>query len=257
MPRVTSTFLDTQQYASEEIRKYEAIYGQHFVSPGGEATARECVAMLELVAGDRVLDIGCGLGGSAFLMAREQGARVHGLDLSRNMIASAEDRCAREGLRDRVSFEHGDCLELHRPSSVEAVYSRDVFLHVHDKQRLFGVIHETLVPGGRLLFTDYCRAEGEASVEFEEYVTERGYSLLSVAMYVEHLKLAGFTQVRGMDWTDRFIDIHHRELERLPEAGLPDKDTTELEQGWRAKIARARNGEQRWGCFSARKPASP
>ena len=66
-------------------------------------------------------------------------------------------------------------------------------------------------------------------------------------MYVEHLKRAGFTQVRGMDWTDRFVDIHRRELEHLPEAGLADKDATELEQGWRAKIARARNGEQRWG----------
>lgn len=256
MARVTSTFLDTHQYASEEIRKYEAIYGRHFVSPGGEATARECVAMLELKAGDRVLDIGCGLGGSAFLMAREQGVRVHGLDLSRNMIASAEERCAREGLRDRVSFEHGDCLELERPSSVEAVYSRDVFLHVQDKSRLFGVIHDTLVPGGRLLFTDYCRGEGETSTEFEEYVAQRGYALLTLAEYVAHLERAGFTKVRGMDWTERFIDIHLRELERLPRAGLPEKDAAELEQGWRDKIARARKGEQRWGCFSARKPVT-
>ncbi len=45
----------------------------------------------------RVLDIGCGIGGSAFYMARRYGALVNGIDLSTNMIEIANE------LRDKMS----------------------------------------------------------------------------------------------------------------------------------------------------------
>lgn len=248
--------LDTKQYALEKIRNYEAIYGRHFVSPGGEACARECVACLELARGDRVLDVGCGLGGSAFLMAREYGARVHGIDLSANMIALAKSKCRNQQLEALVSFTRGDCLDLTASRVYQAVYSRDVILHIEDKLRLFETLREALVPGGRLLFTDYCRGEGPFSNAFESYVAERGYHLYSVAGYDEILRTAGFVAVESEDWTARFIDIHRRELERLPSAGLPADDEVELRQGWQDKIARADGGEQRWGFFTARRDES-
>jgi phosphoethanolamine N-methyltransferase len=245
--------LDTHQYAPEKIRNYEAVYGRHFVSPGGEACARECVARLELAPGDVVLDVGSGLGGSAFLMAREYGARVHGIDLSANMVALAKDKCRQEQLEAHVSFTRGDCLELRASRVYQAVYSRDVILHIADKLRLFETLREALVPGGRLLFTDYCRGEGMASDAFESYVAERGYCLYSVAGYDEVLRTAGFVDVESEDWTGRFIDIHRSELGRLPAAGLPADDEAELRQGWQDKIGRAERGEQRWGFFTARR----
>lgn len=51
---------------------------------------------LELEPGQRVLDVGCGTGGSAFFMARQYGVYVHGIDLSTNMISIAQDRLSRE-----------------------------------------------------------------------------------------------------------------------------------------------------------------
>jgi phosphoethanolamine N-methyltransferase len=242
---------DTDQYAAQETRKYEAIYGRHFVSPGGEACARECVARLALASGDTVLDVGSGLGGSAFLMAREYGARVHGIDLSAHMVALASARCREEKLDGLVSFSHGDCLELTASREYQAIYSRDVILHIEDKLRLFEILREALVPGGRLLFTDYCRAEGEPSDEFASYVAERGYCLYSRGGYDACLRKAGFADVVSEDWTARFIDIHRRELDRLPAARLPADDEADLRRGWLKKIARAERGEQRWAIFSA------
>jgi phosphoethanolamine N-methyltransferase len=242
---------DTDQYAPQEIRKYEAIYGRHFVSPGGEACARECVARLALARGDTVLDVGSGLGGSAFLMAREYGARVHGIDLSADMVALASARCREEMLDESVSFTRGDCLELTASQEYQAIYSRDVILHIEDKLRLFEILREALVPGGRLLFTDYCRAEGRPSDEFAAYVAERGYCLYSLAGYHEGLRKAGFVDVVSEDWTPRFIDIHRQELDRLPAAGLPADDEADMRHGWLKKIARAERGEQRWGMFTA------
>ena len=245
--------LDTNQYAPAEIRKYEAIYGRHFVSPGGEACARDCVARLNLVPGDRVLDVGSGLGGSAFLMATDHGARVHGIDLSANMIALAVQKCREERLEDLVSFEQADCLDLTVSHAYEAVYSRDVILHIEDKARLFRILREALVPGGRLLITDYCRGECESSAEFDDYVAERGYHLLTVAEYGECLSRAGLDAVHGEDWTARFIDIHRGELQRLSSAGLTAAEESAMRQHWLEKIARAQRGEQRWGFFTARR----
>jgi phosphoethanolamine N-methyltransferase len=245
--------LETDQYAPEEIRKYEAIYGRHFVSPGGETCARECVARLGLAPGDTVLDVGSGLGGSAFLMATEHGARVHGIDVSADMVALATEKCREEGLEDRVSFTRGDCLELTASRVYRAVYSRDVFLHIEDKLRLFEVLREAMVPGGVLLFTDYCRGEALPGDEFAAYVAERGYHLCTLAGYEECLREAGLVDVEGVDWTARFIHIHRRELHGLSAAGLSADDEADLRQGWQRKIARAERGEQRWGFFTARR----
>ncbi len=243
----------SDQYAPAQIRKYEAIYGRHFVSPGGEACARECVTRLNLAPGDRVLDVGSGLGGSAFLMATDYGARVHGIDLSADMVALAKQKCREQGLQDLVSFEQADCLDLTVSQAYEAIYSRDVILHIEDKARLFQVLRTALVPGGRLLFTDYCRGEGESSAAFDDYVAQRGYTLYTVAEYTECLRRAGLDAVLGEDWTARFIDIHRRELRRLPSAGLTVDEEFTMRQHWQEKIARAERGEQCRGLVTARR----
>lgn len=57
---------------------------------------KEFCLKLNLKPGQKVLDLGCGTGGSAFFLARHYGAVVHGIDLSSNMILLAEDRRRRE-----------------------------------------------------------------------------------------------------------------------------------------------------------------
>lgn len=251
---VTEEFLDGEQYAQASIHAYEAVYGRDFVSPGGEVMARELVGRLHLEPGHRVLDAGCGLGGSAFLMARELGARVDAMDLSRNMIALARQRCEEHGLNDLVALEHGDCLALDRPERYDAVYSRDVFLHIHDKARLFAVLLKVLRPGGRLLFTDYCCGDRPWSDEFSRYVEERAYSLHTLPEYIALLEVAGFTDVAGRDLTGRFREILGEELARIREADIDAGTRAKLESGWQAKLRRALAGDQRWGLFEARRP---
>ena len=57
-------------YDRKGILRYEAIFGRTYVSVGGETTTREFVSQLDLKPGMKILDIGCGTGGSAFYMAR-------------------------------------------------------------------------------------------------------------------------------------------------------------------------------------------
>jgi len=245
--------LDQGQYAQGEIAKYEAVYGRNFVSPGGLATAEEFSALLDLKVGMQVLDIGCGLGGSAFYMAEHFGAHVHGIDLSTNMVEIAKERCRAAGLERLVTFEHGDILDFVPTSPYDHVYSRDAFLHIEEKARLFAVIRQALTPGGQLLFTDYCCHAGAKSAEFVAYIQQRHYHLLTVAEYRDLLTAADFVHIVAQDRTAHFLRILEQELADLPSARFDPHTLTELRHSWQAKILRAQQGEQRWGLFQARR----
>lgn len=84
-------FLDTAQYSRRGVLLYERIFGDTFVSTGGLDTTRRFCSELSLRPDNRVLDIGCGIGGSPFFLARNYGAFVYGVDLSTNMIDIAEN----------------------------------------------------------------------------------------------------------------------------------------------------------------------
>ena len=247
---------DGGQYSPAAIHKYEAIYGRNFVSPGGAATTRALLALAGLKPGAQVLDVGCGLGGAAFLMAREFGAQVHGIDLAPAMLAIARRRCAEAGLDDAVRFSQGDILRFSGAGQYELAHSRDAFLHIHAKPELFAVLWRALRPGGRLLFTDYMRRDaGAPSAEFANYVRGRGYDLLSLAGYRAALEAAGFSVLRADDRTAEFVDILRRELAALDTSDLSAAERAELAASWHSKLAHARAGDHRWGVLLAEKPS--
>jgi phosphoethanolamine N-methyltransferase len=170
------------------------------------------------------------------------------------MVQMARQRSRELGLEARVVFRHADLTALEEDRRFDAVYSRDVFLHVRNKLALFGLLLRALKPRGRLLITDYCRGEGRVSQAFERYVMSRGYDLTTLCEYQRMLIKAGFGCVRAVDLTSRFAEIHTRELERLEQSGEPTEDLSDLAAAWREKRERALEGEQRWGLFTAQRP---
>ena len=248
---ITGEFLDSAQYRTESILQYELVYGQDFVSPGGREMAFKLIDFMRLAPGSRVLDVGCGLGGSAFVMAREFGLQVDGIDLSKNMLDIAARKLEARGLADRVVFEWGDCLELDRQDLYEAIYSRDVFLHIHDKARLFRVLHRALRTGGLLLFTDYCCGPQPWSGEFTAYVEDRGYDLHTPEAYRELIAGAGFCEVVADDVSAHFADLLRAELAHIERLDITPAVREKLNASWRHKLERALGGDQRWGLFTA------
>lgn len=240
---------DHGQYTLESLKKYEAIFGRNFISTGGIESTREIVAMLGLKPDMKVLDVGSGVGGSAFYMAQEYGVHVHGLDLSSNMLSLAHERLQELKLESQVSFEYGDILESNADAEYDLVYSRDAFLHIEDKARLFQVLKRALKPNGLLFITDYCWGEGEHSEEFLAYVAQRQYALHTPADYGKLIEQAGFVEVQAMDKTKLFGDYLHLELDKLPKDG----SMPEIRKSWNEKIIRNQRGEQGWGWFMARR----
>ena len=247
------SFLDAGQYTRDSILKYELVYGTNFVSPGGARCATRLIKKLDLPAYARVLDVGCGLGGSAFLMAQDFGLDVDAIDLSENMLALARERLAQTGLKNRVQLRNQDCLELYVQNYYDAIYSRDVFLHIHDKQKLFSNVYTALKPSGKLLFTDYCCDEKPWQSDFSAYVENRGYHLCTVSDYRKLLDVAGFGFIETFDRTKDFIRFCKTELDKINSLDIAQSDRTSLKNDWLKKIERARVSNQRWGMFYASK----
>ncbi|XP_064611042.1 uncharacterized protein LOC135475181 isoform X2 [Liolophura sinensis] len=257
-------FLDSRQYSKESILRYEKVFGQNFVSTGGLKTTQEFVSMLDLKKGQKVLDVGAGIGGSAFYMAKEYGVNVLGVDLSSNMISIALERVEQmAGDKSQVKFEVADVTKRQYPcDSFDVIYSRDTILHIQDKPALFSKFYSWLKPGGKVMISDYCCKDGELSEEYKAYVRQRGYFVVSPQQYGQLLNSAGFTAVRTEDRTEQFVEVLKGELcqtEKNKEefiAEFTEDGYNTIVNGWKDKLRRCGMGDQRWALFYGEKPDS-
>jgi len=122
----------------------------HFHIRGKEATMN-LARLAGLQRGMHVLDVGGGLGGAARALAHQLGCRVTVLDFSEEYCRVGEDLTARTGLRDQVTFKHGNALDLPFPDeSFNAVWTQHSSMNIEDKEQLYQQIHRVLRRGGRL-----------------------------------------------------------------------------------------------------------
>ena len=173
--RLYSLFLDRD-------RQYSCAYfpnGDETLEAAQLAKKRHIAAKLCL---DRpnleVLDIGCGWGGLALTLARDYGARVTGITLSREQLTVARDRAIAEGLEDRVNFELLDYRSVDR--RFDRVVSVGMFEHVGIGyyQTYVDTVARCLDPGGVALLHAIGRSDGPACTNawIDKYIFPGGYS---------------------------------------------------------------------------------
>src|SRR5438552_787450 len=101
------------KFDAANVARMERMYAS---APIAEQRAKTRAA-LAAGAGERGLEIGCGIGLLACEIAREVGpaGSVVGLDSSPDMVEAARDRATREGLSGRLEFVAGDAARLDFP----------------------------------------------------------------------------------------------------------------------------------------------
>jgi ubiquinone/menaquinone biosynthesis C-methylase UbiE len=116
------------------------------------ALSRARYGLLNLNAGDRVLDVGCGLGDDARELSAlvAPGGKVIAIDASEAMIAEARRRSSQ--LSDKVDFMVGDAHELEfADGAFAACWSERVLQHLADPARAFSQMVRVIRPGGRIV----------------------------------------------------------------------------------------------------------
>lgn len=119
-----------------------------------EVEARETyLGLLDVTAGERVLDVGCGSGVVTREIAKRVGARglAVGLDLSPALLAVARELAQEADLGDRIEFREGSVLELpFADGSFDAVLCATVLSHVPGGETAIPELARVLRPGGRI-----------------------------------------------------------------------------------------------------------
>jgi cyclopropane fatty-acyl-phospholipid synthase-like methyltransferase len=125
---------------------------------GGLAFTRQLAEGAGISASSRVLDLGCGLGGSARALAWLYGCHVHGVDLSPDRIADARHLTQLVGLTRLVTFECADMVTMPLPGErFDVLWGQGAWSHVADKAALLRKWMPALNPGARVAVEDVCR----------------------------------------------------------------------------------------------------
>jgi len=119
------------------------------LAPIGKAT----LALAAPERGERAVDIGCGCGATALMLAEAVGAtgRVTGLDISAPMLARARERSAGVPQLDWIEADAAE--HPFAPQSIDLLFSRFGVMFFADPKAAFANLRQGLKPGGRLAFS--------------------------------------------------------------------------------------------------------
>lgn len=159
---------DVARHYDELDAFYRDVWGEHVHHGlwlrGDESQAVAVRQLVELVAreaaivqGARVIDIGCGYGATARLLAEERGAEVTAITISAAQHAIAITRC---GGGENPRYLLGDWLDNELPPmGFDAAISIESSEHMPDKPKFFAQAHRVLRPDGRLVICAWLAAE--------------------------------------------------------------------------------------------------
>jgi len=258
---------------------YWLLWGRHIhhgLWDGQESPAQAQQQLTETLAreagirgGETILDVGCGMGGSAIHLARNLGCQVQGITLSplQRFWASSAARWNRV-----ASSTHFRCVDAEQvdfsPESFDVVWSIECTEHLYDKARFFQRAAAWLRPGGRMAICAWLAGE---ALEDQQQVRQvhdvcEGFfcpSLGTSGDYRQWMTAAGLTVDHDHDWTARVSqtwEICGRRVRRSGVrwlAGLIDRNTAMFLDRFETILSAYRSGAMRYGCFIAHKAPRP
>ncbi len=168
--------------------------------------------MIAIKPGDRVLDAGCGIGGSGIWLAKNRGAKVVGLNIVQKQIEEGRKIARKKGLSDLVTFEEGDYQQMPFPDqSFDVVWSLESLEHASDPDEFIKEAFRMLKPGGRLIIvatflgrTDLTPQE-ISQMKVGQEVSGCFNDFRTAANIAKVMQQAGFTAVANSDLTNEVM----------------------------------------------------
>lgn len=226
----------------------------------------ELVRRAEIGPGMEVLDIGCGMGGSAISLARQQGCRVTGVTLSPLQRVWAQTSARWHGVAARARFRCVDAEKAEFPAaSFDRLWSIECTEHLFDKPAFFRKAAHWLRPGGRFVLCAWLAGEGPLT-EPQQQLVERvchGFlcpSLGTMQDYAGWLTDSGLVVRETNDWTRRVERTWELCIDRVRRSGVHGlarvihSRTERFVADFQTLLDAYRTGAMQYGCLVAEKP---
>ncbi|XVE90386.1 hypothetical protein DITRI_Ditri20bG0073500 [Diplodiscus trichospermus] len=220
------------KFYDESSGLWEAIWGDHmhhgFYDPDSNVSGSEHrAAQIRMIeeslrfAGisedpakrpTRIVDVGCGIGGSSRYLARKYDAKCQGITLSPVQAGRANALAKAEGLADKVSFQVADALKQPFPDAqFDLVWSMESGEHMPEKAKFVNELVRVAAPGGTIIIVTWCHRDLDPHEEslqpWEKKLLNRicnAYYLpewCSTTGYVKLLQSLSLQDINAADWS--------------------------------------------------------
>lgn len=195
-------------YKLENVSLFEATYGKNLISLGEFDAIDNMFSDLDL-RGLKALDVGFGLGGVAYYLARTYQIEIAGIEVHSWMVKYAETH-APKGIASLLKFTvYNPAGRIpFKAASFDLVYSKGVLNHVQDKDNLFRQINKVLKIDGFFVIADWIYPEATMD-DSSPLVKETQKS------YRQILNNTGFTDINFRDDSMIFLGYVNKLLENI------------------------------------------
>lgn len=244
--RIIANFWDKTSLAWRTIWGPHIHHGyfedNHLLTPleAQENLIEKLVQYLKINPESRILDVGCGMGGSSIYLAKKYQAEVTGITLSKKQIAIATQQSQAENIKT-VTFEMDDALTLSKfaDNSFDIVWSLESCEQFYDKDLFLRQALRVLKPGGQLMLATWCsdqdQYDGKLALQYKKLckVFDVPY-MPTIESYKRLLESAHFKVQHVFDWSSH--------VEKTWDVGISLLNAYSflklfLMVGWRAWIA--------------------
>lgn len=158
--------------------------------------------------GDRILDAGCGVGGSSFYLASKFDVHVEGITLSEKQYEYAQRKCIDLRLSKKVTFSLQDYSNTNfKDNTFDLIWAIESITSAEDKKQFAMEAHRLLKKGGRLIIADYFKTN--ENLTDKNNLLEKWRQLWSMAPfltlnnYISIFNDNGFTLSSSYDVTSK------------------------------------------------------
>ena len=215
-----ATFYDASSGLWEDMwgdHLHHGYYPQNDTTPKSNRQAQEdmideVLNWAGVTSVDKMVDVGCGLGGSSRHLANKYGCSAQGITLSPFQAKRGNEISTLQGMGERVQLQVADALEQpFADNSFDLIWSLESGEHMPDKLKFVGELARVCAPGGRVILVTWCHRElapGETELRADEKDLLRricdAYYLpawCSAGQYKELFEQNGMVDVRTADWS--------------------------------------------------------